>query len=368
MAQAISLQRKLISGQRTLPSAEAMVEAMSDAVLLVTPDMTVVRANQAAQVLFGRSALSGQPVASLPEGGEALALVMRRCFEQSCGLSDPHFILASGNAGRVQEAWLSLTPVNDCLLAVLRLPGVSQKLDREQRHRRAVRSFQMMASYLSHEIKNPLSGIKGAARLLAKSASGEEDKTLAVLIESEAERIRRLTDKVAFFADIAPPSPAAINLHEVLEQVRASAAAGFAAHVAILTDYDPSLPMVHADRDQMTQLFLNLVKNAAEAVPARGGQIVLRSFFQRGEAAGGGRRGYFGVSVEDNGQGFSEAMRAHMFEPFHTTKPGGSGVGLALCAKIVDDHDGLIEADSAPGRTALKVLLPIGAAKGGVSK
>jgi two-component system nitrogen regulation sensor histidine kinase GlnL len=157
-----------------------------------------------------------------------------------------------------------------------------------------------------------------------------------------------------------------VNIHEVLEHVRRLAMSGVARHARIVESYDPSLPPVWGNRDQLVQVFLNLVKNAAEAVPEAGGVIELATAFQHGVrlVAGGAGRVHLPlvVSVRDNGPGIDEAIRANLFDPFVTTKRGGSGLGLALVAKLVGDHGGLVECDSRPGRTVFRVHLPVGPA------
>ena len=341
-------------------SGDAVLDHLPDAVLAVDPGMMIVKANHAAQAMFGLSILVGRRLDEVLLETGALCLVVRQAFKSNQSLTDPHFIFSAPKSREQKKAQLHLVPAGDAVIIVLKEEGLNQRLDREHKHRRAVRSFQMMASYLAHEIKNPLSGIKGAARLLSASAATGDDKSLAVLIENEAGRIHRLTDRVAFFSDHVPPVLTPVNLHEVLEHVREMAGAGFASNIKIVTDYDPSLPFAAGDRDQLVQLFLNMVKNAAEALCGQDGSIVLRTFYNRAPHQGAVSRARlsFGVAVDDNGPGIPENIKNHLFEPFHTTKSGGSGIGLALCAKIVDDHDGAIEVKSTPGHTSFSVFLP----------
>jgi two-component system nitrogen regulation sensor histidine kinase GlnL len=223
-----------------------------------------------------------------------------------------------------------------------------------------------MAAMLAHEVKNPLSGIRGAAQLLEQGAS-EGDRELCLLIQEETDRIRNLVDRMEMFSD-RPIERRAVNIHSVLDHVRRVAQSGFACHLRITEEYDPSLPSIWGDRDQLIQILLNLVKNAAEAVSEGGatggvGEIHLATAYHHGvrvAVAGSSERVHLPlqVMVRDNGPGIPESLRSTLFEPFVTTKRGGQGLGLALVAKLVANHGGLIECDSRPGRTTFRLSLP----------
>jgi two-component system nitrogen regulation sensor histidine kinase GlnL len=234
-------------------------------------------------------------------------------------------------------------------------------LDRQLNFRGAARGASAMAAMLAHEVKNPLSGIRGAAQLLEQGAS-EADRELCLLIQDETDRIKNLVERMDMFSD-RPIDRAGVNIHEVLDHVRRIALSGFAAQLRIVQDYDPSLPPVWGNRDQLVQILLNLVKNAAEAVDPREGEIQLITAFHHGvriAVPGSSERVHLPlqVVVRDNGPGIPEEVRATLFEPFVTTKRGGQGLGLALVAKLVADQGGLIECDSRPGRTTFRLSLP----------
>jgi len=241
--------------------------------------------------------------------------------------------------------------------------SMARKIDDQLTHRNAARSITAMAAMLAHEVKNPLSGIRGAAQLLERGAA-TPDRELTRLICDETDRIVALVDRMEMFSDERPMERGPVNIHEVLNRVQRLASSGFARHVRFVELYDPSLPPVYGNRDLLVQALLNLVKNAAEAVPADGGEIVLSTAYRQGvRLAVPGRDSRVDlplcIGVQDNGSGVPEDLRAHLFEPFVTSKVNGKGLGLALVAKIVGDHGGVVEIDSLPRRTLVRMMLPM---------
>jgi two-component system nitrogen regulation sensor histidine kinase GlnL len=248
---------------------------------------------------------------------------------------------------------------------------IADKMDRQLTHRGAARSITALGAMLAHEIKNPLSGIRGAAQLLEQSV-GDEDRMLTRLIYDEVDRIVTLVERMELFGDERPVERGAVNVHGVLDQVKRLAQSGFARHIRFVENYDPSLPPVLGNRDQLIQVFLNLVKNAAEAIgiDALEGEIVLTTAFRTGvrlQVPGSSERVSLPIelSVRDNGPGVPLDLLGELFDPFVTTKAQGSGLGLALVAKIVGDHGGVVECDPAPRRTNFRVLLPMYSARDG---
>lgn len=250
-------------------------------------------------------------------------------------------------------------------VALLLVPQDDSALSQQTRAvRSAARSAIGMAEMLAHEIKNPLAGIRGAAQLIAMNAS-PEDREMAEMIVSESKRIVCLLDQVERFGDTSAPKLRPVNIHDVLERVRRSAAVGFARTVAIAAEYDPSLPEALADADQLTQICLNLVKNAAEALKDTPGPVIrLRTAYDHtlrlppgGEDAAG-RPLPLQIEVEDNGPGLPPAIADQIFEPFVSGRENGTGLGLALVSKIITDHGALIRVESRPGRTVFRISLP----------
>ena len=236
-------------------------------------------------------------------------------------------------------------------------------IQRQLVHRRSARSVTAMASLLAHEVKNPLSGIRGAAQLL-EGAVGPEDEPMAQLIKDEADRICKLVDRMAIFGEEGPPERAEVNIHEVLDRVHKLTTSECSESVKIITDYDPSLPSILANKDQLIQVFLNLVKNAVDALSGDEGVVRLCTGFRRGLrliAPGSTDRAHLPlmISVADSGKGIPPDIMQNIFDPFVSTKSGSSGLGLALVAKLVHDHGGIIQVDSSEEGTCFRLYFPM---------
>ena len=346
---------------------DSILAALECAVLVVDGDGTLTFLNDAAQRFFAGSAaqLCGQSINTLvPRDSPVLSLI-RQAQERATGVSEYGLVLDTPRT-RAQLVNIQVSPINDrpgYVAVAIFARNIADKIDRQLNHRNIARSVTAMAAMLAHEVKNPLSGIRGAAQLLESSVEGE-DRSLTRLIRDESDRICALVDRMDVFADQRPMDRGPVNIHVVLERVKRLAQNGFAKHVNLVENYDPSLPPVDGNIDQLVQIFLNLVKNAAEAVPAKGGEIILTTAYQHGvrfAVPGSSTLTQLPlvVTVQDNGPGIPESLQTRMFDAFVTTKAKGTGIGLALVAKMVDDHGGIIEFDTQPGRTVFRVMLPM---------
>ncbi len=344
-----------------------ILNAIKDVLLVVDGAQQIKFGNTSAEQFFGMGVafLCRRPLNSLVAEDSPLLGLVRQVQLQSQSVAEYGVDLGlPGTAKRPVDIQVTSVGDNDeHVLIEITERSIAEKMDRLLVHRGAARSAAGMAAVLAHEIKNPLSGIRGAAQLMEETVA-DDDKALTRLIRDESDRICSLIDRMEVFADGRPAADDPVNIHQVLEHVRMISENGFARHVRFTEKYDPSLPLIPGDRDQLIQVFLNLIKNAAEAVPEKGGEITLSTAFRHGVrlALPGGQKKIglpIEISIRDNGTGVPEEMRPHMFDPFVTSKGQGSGLGLALVAKIITDHGGVIECDSEPRRTIFQVLMPM---------
>ena len=267
----------------------------------------------------------------------------------------------------IQVAPLADQPGTILLLVSPR--DIADRLGRSHSVKSAAKSAIGMAEMLAHEIKNPLAGISGAAQLISMNAN-KEDRELTDLIVEETRRIVKLLEQVEQFGNLRPPDCRAINIHDLLDRARKSANLGFAARMQFVEDYDPSLPSTWVDGDQMVQVFLNLLKNAAEACGTKGGTIRLHTFYDMSlrlrRKDGTANKLPLQIEIVDDGPGIPPEIANDIFEPFVSGRENGTGLGLALVSKIISDHDGWITVESVPGRTTFRISLPM-APKGAVT-
>jgi two-component system, NtrC family, nitrogen regulation sensor histidine kinase GlnL len=368
--------RRRSTGQRpvteTQPEAAAVLTALADPVIVLDRSGEIRLVNTAAEQFFGlgAAALRGTALADLVTPHSPLMELVDAVWRSGNTFSEYDMPLEGARFGSRTVTIQGALAGEDADMLVLTLHerAMVDKVDRQLTHRNAARSITAMAAMLAHEVKNPLSGIRGAAQLLEQDAD-DAGRELTRLICDETDRIVALVDRMEAFSDHRPIEREAVNIHEILERVRKLAQSGFARQVRFVEEYDPSLPLVHGNRDLLVQVFLNIVKNAAEAAAGADGEIILTTGYRHGlRLAGPGGEGRrhlpLMVAVSDNGTGIPEDMRPYLFDPFVTTKRNGTGLGLALVAKVIGDHGGVIEFDSQPRRTVFRVFLPVVAQDG----
>jgi two-component system nitrogen regulation sensor histidine kinase GlnL len=364
------------NGSKSAIDPAKLLAALPNPILALDGANRIVDANAAAEDFFemGRAALRRLRIEELlPFGSPVLGLI-EQARERRGAVNEYRVDLGTPRIGIDRVADVHAAPLQDeadGLVLMLQERTIADKMDRQLTHRGAARSISALGSMLAHEIKNPLAGIRGAAQLL-ETAVGDEDRALTRLICDETDRIVKLVSKMEVFSDGRPIERESINIHNVLDQVKLSAQSGFARHIRFTETYDPSLPAVFANRDQLIQLFMNLVKNAAEAigVDAIDGEIELSTAFKPGvRMRTAGSTSLVSLPLEfcvrDNGPGIPEDIMANLYDPFVTTKTSGTGLGLALVAKIVGDHGGVVECESQPRRTTFRILMPMYRAAGG---
>jgi len=352
--------------------ARAVLQALPQPILVLGENRHILFANYAAEAFFGASlsVLTRQSLDDLIAFGSPIISLVETVGQRRAPMTEYRVRVGSSRFGDERVADVFATPIsdNDGRVAVLiQERTMADKIDRQMVSRGAARSVTGLASMLAHEIKNPLSGIRGAAQLLEQSVPADE-VPLARLIREETDRIVHLIDRVEVFGDERPLEREPINIHVVLDRVKLLARNGVARGITFAEEYDPSLPPVFGNRDQLIQIFLNLIKNASEALEkTQKPEIKLSTAFRPGiriSVAGVAERISLPLEIviEDNGPGVPPDILPFLFDPFVTTKTNGSGLGLALVAKIVGDHGGVIDCDSRPGRTRFRILLPVASA------
>jgi two-component system nitrogen regulation sensor histidine kinase GlnL len=350
-------------------TADTVLNALPHPILMVGPDGKIAEANAAAEAFFEVSMmlLRRHVLRDLVPFGSPLLSLVEQVRNHGSAVNEYRVDLSTPRNPGERLVDINVAPVPERpghVVVMLQERTIADKMNRQLTHRGATRSVIALAAMLAHEIKNPLSGIRGAAQLLEQSAT-DEDRTLTRLICDEADRIVKLVDRMEVFADERPVEREPINIHVVLDRVKKLAISGFARQIRLVETYDPSLPPVLANRDQFIQVFLNLVKNAAEAIGDQpDGQIELTTAFRPGvrlQVPGSKARVSLPLEfcVKDNGAGVPADLLPHLFDPFVTTKANGTGLGLALVAKIIADHGGIIECESQPRHTVFRVLMPM---------
>jgi two-component system nitrogen regulation sensor histidine kinase GlnL len=350
------------AGEGTAPSTAEQIAGLTFALLLLDDNSTIREANQAAEDLFGASArrMIGQPLGNVVSFGDEL--IAERIAEPEARLTARGVTVRYGEReSRVNLTVSALGSHPGWRVVTFSDVGPSERFEEEERAA-PLRG----PAILAHEIKNPLSAIRGAAQLLARKA-GEGELRLTTLIADEVDRIAQLIDRMQRLGREYPEPVAPTNLHQALRRACETVFATGDHGVALREEFDPSLPSVLANQGALVQVLINLIANARDACSdAEAPTITLRTRFASGLALNVMRLGRpvklpIEVQITDNGPGIDPALAGHIFEPFVTSKPHGQGLGLALVNKLVRDMNGRIthERDDAAGLTHFRVHLPM---------
>jgi two-component system nitrogen regulation sensor histidine kinase GlnL len=344
----------------------SIINSLSVAIVIINRNNQIVFVNDAAEDFFQRGAnyLCDRFLLDIFPADNPLFLLIEQARLNSVSVKEYGVAFDTPKTG-ICTTDIDVSPLEDhpdLLLITFHEQSVALKFGHHFVPMKSARSVSGIAALLAHEVKNPLSGIRGAAQIISQNCA-PDDQVLAQLIQDECDRIFSLVDRMGFFNEKMPIDRQGVNIHSILEHVRRIAESGFGRHIRFIEHYDPSLPLVYGDRDSLIQIFLNLVKNAVEAINHPNGEVIIGTSWQNGVKLALNSqksRVYLPIviKIQDNGAGIPDDLRQHLFDPFVTSKANGSGLGLSLVAKLISDHGGLIEVDSQARRTVFKVFLP----------
>jgi two-component system nitrogen regulation sensor histidine kinase GlnL len=353
--------------EATVADLARILDSLTTSVLLVDREHAVIHLNVAAESLLGisRNQALGRPLAELLRGADFVGEMIERVVETARPHSRRELpIRAAGNDNDlIVDCTISLfdeSGTSDALLIELTDATQHQRITRENALLAQVGGSRLMIRQLAHEIKNPLGGLRGAAQLLERELADPALREYTTVIINEGDRLKNLVDTL-----LGPghaPRKQLLNIHELLQHVWQLLKLEAPATVTVDRDYDPSLPSIKLDRDQIIQAMLNLGRNAMQALSQSSlhdGRIVLRTRVLTHVYIGTKRhRLVASVQFEDNGSGVPDHLRDSLFFPLVTGRSDGPGLGLAVAQDLVSRHDGLIEFESRPGRTVFTILLP----------
>ena len=342
-----------------------ILEHLTTAVICLDENLMLTYLNPACEMLFGVSSRHVEDlplVQALPQFAEQEPR-LKEAQQEGLAYTEREMGLSTTD-GRLRTVDCSVTPY----MSHYGTRGLLLELHNLDRHRRISRDDQMLSQHatnrqvvrgLAHEIKNPLGGLRGAAQLLEAELADPELAEYTGIIIREADRLQDMVDRL--LGPNQPPQKASINIHAPLEHVRQLVKAELTNGIALTRDYDPSLPDLLADEDQLTQVFLNILRNAVQAMGDQSGEIKLRTRAVRRFTIGGvNHRLVLRVDISDNGPGIEPDMLEQVFYPLITSRPDGNGLGLSIAQSLVQAHGGLIECQSEPGHTVFSIFLPLG--------
>jgi len=345
---------------------EDIVENLSEGVVAVDLDMKVTVFNQSVEKMTGvsRSLVTGRPLSEVFRRDVRIVDMVEKTLCQGRLFAEYDEVLHRRFYGELtvgvttSQVFGADGELTGAAALIKDLSGV-KSLEAGNLRKERLAYIGTFAASLAHEIRNPLSGIRGAAQLLKKKVKDEKLDEYAHVIMKEADRLNLIVNDMLDFARPANLQKKPVNIHRVLDSVIVLLPGGAG---TITRGYDPSLPSISGDENQLTQVFLNLVKNAREAGGDKGAIDIntrmITEFHIVGENSPGGKMA--AVEVRDNGCGIPPENLEKIFTPFFTTKPKGSGLGMAISLKIIKEHGGFLRIDSTPGKgTTVAVYLPI---------
>jgi two-component system nitrogen regulation sensor histidine kinase GlnL len=342
------------------------LDLLSTAVLLLDSRARIVHVNQAAELLFdtSRKTLVGQPVGRVLGDEAGIRQLVSDAEGNAFGQRKQIMELRRVGREPLQVQVTATAQLAEATPVVLEVSEIEQqlKVDREERQLGLTEANRQLMRNLAHEIKNPLGGVRGAAQLLESELTPDQREYTRVII-AEADRLQALVDRL-LAPHRSPRVVADVNIHEVLERVRMVMLAEFPRGLAIERDYDASAPEFRGDKEQLIQAVLNVVRNAAEAledrIAAGDARIILRTRIARQATIARTRhRLALDLHIIDNGPGIPDELKDRVFFPLVSGRDTGTGLGLTLAQTFVQQHDGLIEVDSRPGRTDFRILIPL---------
>lgn len=340
-----------------------LLDSLSTAVVVLDRRFQVVLINSAAENLFSVSFRQSQglPLSSLAEGTGMLLDGLRRCLSSGHPYTERELALRVPGEHTITVD-CTVTPVvehqaPDRLVMEIRQVDRQLRISREEQLIAQHNSVRSLLRNLAHEIKNPLGGLRGAAQLLERELAHESLTEYTQVIIGEADRLRNLVDRM--LGPNHPPVYSEVNIHQILERVRTLVLAEANQGLVIHQDYDPSIPDMWGDQDQLIQAVLNIVRNAVQALDGQG-VITLRTRIERHYTIGQlCHRLVARIEIVDNGPGIPDEQRQTIFFPMISGRSTGTGLGLSISQMLINQHQGLIECQSRPGETIFTLLLPL---------
>ncbi len=345
---------------------DQFIESIPEPVIILTADLVIDALNIPAQQFWARSTdtLTGRSLSDILGPDKELSAVCTRALGSNNGFRAFDFEVDRQFLGPIKcDVSASIFDTEGRLFLLLMPKPSASYLQSAPPDLKANEGLYHLVSMLAHEIKNPLAGIKGAAQLL-EIINSEDGHELTQLIVEESDRLSALVDQFDFFSSSIETTKSQINIHEILVRVETIATNSFGKHVTFQRRYDPSLPEVWGDRDRLVQVFLNIVKNACEALSeAENSKVTLSTWYDHARVmlldSGQTIQAPLSISIRDNGTGIPLELQAQIFEPFRTAKIGGKGLGLSVVTKILADHDAAVEFTSQPGQTEFIIRFPM---------